>query len=205
MQPIDTCTHAWAGALAVLRQVPGEVLVRAEAAALDALAPHTHPVAEMWDRPGPEGHVDLRVEVEDALLLRLGEAAADRDHEVGVLALPRAGVTEVGGELRVRLLADRAGVEHDDVGLVLRGRLPEAERLEHPLDPLGVVAVHLTAERGQVVAAHGGSVGASREPARPRFDPASVLSPSLGRSRSINPRNARGEHDGYGGEQVTRG
>ena len=102
------------GALAVLRQVAGEVLVRAEAAALDALAPDADPVAEMRDRAGPERDVDLRVEVEDPLLLRLGEAAADRDHEVGVLALPRPGVAEVGGELRVGLLADRARVEDDE-------------------------------------------------------------------------------------------
>ena len=130
------------------------MLVRAEAAALDALAAHPDPVTEMRDRAGPEGDVHLRVELEDPLLLRLGEAAADRDHEVGVLALPRAGVTEIGGELRVGLLPDRARVEDDDVGVLLRGRLAEAERLEHALDPLGVVAVHLAAERGQVIAAH---------------------------------------------------
>ena len=100
------------------------------------------------------------------LLLRLGEAAADGDHEVGILALPGAGIAEIGGELRVRLLADRARVEDDEIGLLLRDGLPQPERLEHALDALGVVAVHLTAERGQVVAAHGGSVGAL-----PRFEP----------------------------------
>ena len=94
------------------------------------------------------------------LLLRLGEAAADGDHEVGILTLARAGVAEVGGELRVGLLADRARVEDDEIGLILRDGLPQTERLEHAFDALGVVAVHLTAKGGQVVAAHGGSVGA---------------------------------------------
>ena len=83
LQPIDTCTHACAGSLAVLRQVAGEVLVRAEPAAVDACATRADPLAEVRDRARPEGDVDLRVEVEDALLLRLGEAAADGDHEVG--------------------------------------------------------------------------------------------------------------------------
>ena len=146
--------------LAVLRQVAGEVLVRAEPAAVDAGAARADPLAEVRDRARPERHVDLRIEVEDPLLLRLGEAAADGDHEVGILALPGAGVAEIGGELGVRLLADRARVEDDEIGVLLRDGLPHAERLEHALDALGVVAVHLTAERGQVVAAHGGSVGA---------------------------------------------
>ena len=154
------------GPLAVLRQVAGEVLVRAEPAAVDARAARADPLAEVRDRARPERDVDLRVEVEDPLLLRLGEAAADGDHEVGILALPRAGIAEIGGELGVRLLADRARVEDDEIGLLLRDGLPQAERLEHALDALGVVAVHLTAERGQVVAAHGGSVGAL-----PRLEP----------------------------------
>ena len=146
-------------AFTMLRQVAREVLVGAEAAALDALPSHADPVAEVRDRAGPERDVDLRVEVEDALLLRLGEAAADGDHEVGILPLAGTGVAQIRGQLGVRLLADRAGVEDDDVGVFLGGRLPETERLEHPLDALGVVAVHLTAEGGQVVAAHRSSVG----------------------------------------------
>src|SRR5207249_3881462 len=62
---------------------------------------------------------------------------------------------EMSGETGVRLLADRAGVEDDDVRLLLDGRLAEAELLEHALDPLAVVSVHLAAERGDVVAPHG--------------------------------------------------
>ena len=41
-------------------------------------------------------------------------------------------------------------------------RLAEAERLEHALDALGVVAVHLAAEGGDVVAPHPGHCRSSR-------------------------------------------
>ena len=75
------------------------------------------PLAEMRNRAGPERDVDLRIELEDPLPLRLGVAAADGDDELGVLALARAGVAEVGRELRVGLLANRAGVEDEHVGL----------------------------------------------------------------------------------------
>ncbi len=108
----------------------------------------------MRDRPRPERDVDLRIEREDALLLRLGVAAADGDHGARMLALSRARVTEVRGELRVRLLPDRAGVEDDDVRVLGSRRLAEAELLEHALDALGVVSVHLAAEGGDVVPAH---------------------------------------------------
>src|SRR5690242_14943676 len=105
----------------------------------------------MRDRPGPEGDVDAGIELEDALSLRLRVAAADRDHAVRILALASERVAEVRGELRVGLLADRAGVEDDDVRLVGGRRLAEAELLEQALDPLRVVSVHLAAERGDVV------------------------------------------------------
>ena len=126
--------------------VAGEVLVRAEPAAVDPCATRAHPLAEVWDRTRPPGDVDLRVEVEDALLLRLGEAAADGDHEVGILTLSGTGVAEIGGELGVRFLADRARVEDHEIGLLLRDGLPQCKRLNSALDALGVVAVHLTAE-----------------------------------------------------------
>ena len=72
--------------LAVHRQVAREVLVRAEAATADAVAPGADPLAEVRDRARPERDVDERVELEDPLALRLGVAAADGDDELGVLA-----------------------------------------------------------------------------------------------------------------------
>src|SRR5262249_9558588 len=62
------------------------------------------------------------------------------------------------------LLADRARVEDEDVSLVWIDRLAEPELLERTLDALGVVGVHLAAERRDVVATHRGqgSPAASR-------------------------------------------
>src|SRR5919204_394703 len=54
----------------------------------------------------------------------------------------RCGLRQVGGEALVGLLAHGARVEDEDIGLLLRHRFPEAERLEQALDPLGVVRVH---------------------------------------------------------------
>ena len=75
---------------------------------------------------------------------------------LGTLGLQPLGLAEVGDEPAVGLLADRAGVEQDQVGLVARRRLGVPERLEHPLHALGVVLVHLAAERRDVVALHCG-------------------------------------------------
>ena len=152
--------------LAVHRQRRGErAVVEAEAAARDPDPARAEPVAEVRDRAGAEGDVDVGVELEDPLALRLGVAAADGDHAVGISPLARRRVAEVRGELRVGLLADRAGVEDDDVGVVGARRLAEPELLEQALDPLRVVSVHLAAEGGDVVAPHRQRVAAAgREP-----------------------------------------
>src|SRR4051794_36059616 len=55
-------------------------------------------------------------------------------------------------EAVVGRLADGAGVEQDQVGVIAGRRLAVTERLEHALHALGVVLVHLTPEGGQVVA-----------------------------------------------------
>ena len=89
-----------------------------------------------------------------ALALGLGVTPADGDHLLRVGELQHLGVPEVRGEALIGLLADRAGVEDDHVRVRLRDRLPQSELLEHALDPLRVVGVHLAAERGDVVAAH---------------------------------------------------
>ena len=135
------------------------MLVCAEAAAR-RFAAGAEPLAEVRDRAGTERDVDLRVELEDPFALRLGVTAADGDDELRVLALPRSRIAEIGGELRVRLLANRAGVEDEDVRIGLRRRLAEPDLLEHALDPLGVVGVHLAAEGRDVVPAHASSVTA---------------------------------------------
>ena len=81
-----------------------------------------------------------------AFLLR--DAAGDRDDRV--VAVSRRQLPELA-EPRVQLLlgalADAAGVDDDDVGVaVVVGRLV-AGLLEQPRHALGVVDVHLAAER----------------------------------------------------------
>ena len=140
--------------LAMHRQRRREGVMASEPASRDGEPARREPVAEVRDRSRAEGDVHERIAVEDPLPLRLGIAPADRDDEIGIPALSGGRVAEVRRQLRVRLLPDRAGVEHEHVCLFRGGRLAEPERLEHALDALRVVGVHLTAERGQVVPAH---------------------------------------------------
>ena len=109
----------------------------------------------MRDGAGPEGNVDVRVELEQPLPLRLGIATADREDLALVSLLQRPGLLQVGHEPLIRLLADRARVEDDDICLLLGRRFSEADRFQHAFDPLRVVGVHLASERRDVVALHG--------------------------------------------------
>ena len=144
-------------ALPVHRQRAGELaLVSDSESAARRLAPGAEPVREMRNRPGPERDVDERVEVEEPLPLCLCVAAADGDHLLRIGELEHLRVAEVRREALVRLLADRAGVEDEHVRLLLGDGLPQSELLEHALDPLGVVGVHLAPERGDVVPLHAG-------------------------------------------------
>ena len=147
---------------------------RGELAVVEPEAPTRHPhptraepLAEVGDRAGAEGDVDVGIELEDPLALSLGEAAADGDHALGITSLACRCVAEISRELRVGLLADRACVEDDHVGLLGARSLAEAELLEHSLDPLRIVGVHLAPEGRDVVAPHCRRVAAAgRAPPR---------------------------------------
>ena len=155
--------------LAVRGEAGGErpLLADAEARAR-CLSPRAQPLAEVRDRARSEGDVDEGVEVEQALALRLRVAAADGDHLLAVALLEGACLGDARSEAQIGLLADGARVEDDDVGLVLRRRLAQSELLEHALDALGVVGVHLAAERGDVVPLHGRNCTAAIWRTRPR-------------------------------------
>jgi hypothetical protein len=91
----------------------------------------------------------------DRLAVLLREASPDRDLHTGPRGLDRPQVTEIAVEPVVGVLPDRAGVEHDDVG-VLGARLLVPRGLEQPSHPLGVVHVHLTpVGADRVAAGHG--------------------------------------------------
>src|SRR5712691_401861 len=150
------------------REMRGEVVVRAELPARDCVSSGLDPPAEMRDRAWAERHIDERVLIEDPVPLSLRVAAADGDDEIGPLTLAGSGVPEIRSQSGVGLLPDRAGVKDQDVRVGRVDRLSEPERLEHALDPLGVVGVHLAPERGDVVAPHGfGMVALSLSAAQP--------------------------------------
>jgi hypothetical protein len=122
------------------------------------------PFPEVRDRPRPEGDVDVRVELEQPLTLCLRVAATHRDHLLGIAFLQGARLSEVRGEALVGLLPDRAGVEDEHIRFVLSGGLPEPELLQHALDPLRIVGVHLAPEGGDEVAAHRRAIVPPRTP-----------------------------------------
>ncbi len=99
---------------------------------------------------GPEHDVDEGRAFEDFLALGLGDAASDRDQGLGgplggpaFLDPPQP--AKLGIDLLRRLLADMAGVEDDQVGIVGPVRLGVTERRQDVCHARGVVDVHLAA------------------------------------------------------------
>ena len=102
---------------------------------------------------GAEHDVDVAGSLDDQLAVLLGQAATDRDLEVGPFGLQRLQPTEMAVELVVGVLADAARVEDDDVGrLELVGGL-HALGSQQTRDALGVVLVHLAPVGAHVEAA----------------------------------------------------
>ena len=104
------------------------------------------------DVVGSHHNVDVAGLGTDDVTVLLGEAPGHDDLAAVALRLPRLQVAEVAVQLVVGVLADAAGVEHDHVGVDLRRRRNHPIGLEQPGDALGVVLVHLTAERAHEVA-----------------------------------------------------
>src|SRR6185369_557471 len=101
--------------------------------------------------------------------LGLRDAAGERDERLrSVLALQTA---DLGIGLVRRLLADVAGVEHDQVGVVALGGRTHALRAEQLGHPLAVIDVHLAAEAFDFESLGSHSL-------KPIGDPASDLKPS---------------------------
>jgi hypothetical protein len=116
--------------------------------------PSNEELRELVHLPRPERHVDVGELAEHLVLDGLRPAAADADHALGVAPLERRRLAEVGDEALVGLLADGAGVEQDEVGVLAAGRLGVPERLEHALHAFRVVLVHLAPEGGDVERVH---------------------------------------------------
>ena len=94
----------------------------------------------------PEDDVDVRRPRPYVVPVLLRQAPADRDLEIGAGVLQRLQVPEVAVELVVGVLADAAGVQHDDVGRLDIVRRLHAFGREQARDAFGVVFVHLAPE-----------------------------------------------------------
>ena len=146
LQPLRDLHPGLVRPLAAHRQVARELVEGREMAARQRAAGPDE-LAQPADVARAEGEVDERVQIEQLVLHRLRPAAADDDRLAGSRCFGARASIRWLHEAVVGLLADRAGVEDEHVGLAGRRRLPQSQRLQQPLDPLGVVDVHLAAER----------------------------------------------------------
>ena len=102
-------------------------------------------VRQTVQRLRAEDEVDVRRALDDRRAFLARDAAADADQRAARLQVLDA--AEVAEHLLLRLLAHRAGVEEDQVGVVDRvGRLVAGGRMQHVGHLAGVVDVHLAAE-----------------------------------------------------------
>jgi hypothetical protein len=144
-------------ALAAGRQVAGEVLELE--VALGAERVRVEELGQLVDLSGPEGDIDERKALKDLVLDRLRPAATHPNDPIRLFALQPLRLPQMGDEATIRRLPDRAGIEKDQIGRVATLGLVVPQRRQHPPHPLGVMHVHLTAERGDVEAlGHGGRV-----------------------------------------------
>ena len=95
----------------------------------------------------PHDDVDGGLAAHDLLALGLGDAAGDGDGEVAALGaaleLGVAQAAQLGIDLLRGVLADVAGVQHDQIGLLGRVRQGIAERPQDVGHAVRIVDVHL--------------------------------------------------------------
>ena len=110
-----------------------------------SLRPARQHLGQAVQRLRAEDEVDVRRALDDRRAFLAGDAAADADQRAARLQVLDA--AEVAEHLLLRLLAHRAGVEEDQVGVVdVVGRLVAGGGVQH-VGHLGrVVDVHLAAE-----------------------------------------------------------
>ena len=152
LQPTQICTHAWNSRA----RLPGRWPVKPSnskkpCAVSESLVRNS---ASLCTWPGPNATSTNGKRANTSSLTDCAQQPPTPTTTSGRSRLTPLRLAEVRDEPVVGLLADRAGVEEDQVGVGARRRLGVAERLEHALHALGVVLVHLAAERRDVVALH---------------------------------------------------
>jgi hypothetical protein len=122
LHPIEICSQPWNGRSRCDGSEPAK-------ASNDPNQPRC-PASPSWSGATnvarAEREIDEGIALEQLVAHRFGPAAADHDPLCRVATLERGDVHQVLEKPAVRLLADRAGVEDDDVGILGRGRLAEA-------------------------------------------------------------------------------
>jgi hypothetical protein len=113
----------------------------------------------------PDHEIDHRRAADDLLPLGLGDAARDRNRQPASFAgrglLEHADAAKLGIDLVRRLLADVAGVEDDEIGVLDPCGLGETFGRERVRHTMGIVDVHLATEGFDVElagSAHAGRV-----------------------------------------------
>src|SRR5690606_32699293 len=107
--------------------------------------------------------------LDDRLALLGGDAAADADDHLAAAFLQRLPAAELAEHLLLGLLADRAGVDQDDVGLLrVVGQLQALVLGEHVGHAGRVVLVHLATVGLDVELAAGPAGNGARSGARQR-------------------------------------
>ena len=97
----------------------------------------------------------------------LGHAAQDAQDEARVLPLPRGQVAGLADGLLLGEVADAAGVEQQDVAVVLPADDAVAPRAQHGRDRLAVALVHLAAVGFDEDPVHASWRQSRRDPTRP--------------------------------------
>ena len=114
-----------------------------EPGALPALGDPGQEVGEIVDLRRPCHQVHLRETAEDIVALCLGHAAQDAEDQVGALALELLHEAHLPDRPLLGVRAHRAGVQEDDIGILLAVGDSVALGGEHAEDFLGVPLVHL--------------------------------------------------------------
>ena len=133
---------------------------RAERADRRLRGRETEPVDELGFLVGAQEQVDRGVAAAQAGPIGLAHGAAGQDdahRRIG--RLEPAELAHPADDLLLGALADRAGVDDDEVGALERLRLLAAGRQQPPRHLLGVAPVHLAAERPDVEARQAARLG----------------------------------------------
>ncbi len=137
------------------RQIRGEIVNRSSFLPdLSDRAPLVDVVEQVNDPVNivsAENDVDPSGSLHDEIAVLLRRATTDNDLHTRVLNFDRTERTEKPVQLVVRILPNRACVEHNNVGILEPFSLDHAIGGEQSADPFRIVLVHLTAKRAHVV------------------------------------------------------